>query len=382
MHFLETEPVSPRRIVFTGDFLRPNPAGDRPTQHHNIRWLRNLVSSQLAMATRLPHSVFSWGAADVNDGGLGIGDVQAFYQLLALPLTIKAWASIHAADRLPWRLEAVLDHVFHDSLVVGFELPPYLEKFLTRRRIPWVGFTVHPVRFLDDLLLGTRSNIPAVQERIFPHRISEDYIRTMAGVQKAAAARYFPDKVRDGSALFLMQTWYDQSQIENGEFVSAERYIDQIAGIAAQHQEFLIKEHPMAPNPATPVLRARIANHRMVKGNVYGYLSIPEIRTIATISSSVRQEAGYFGVAGRALLGDAVLLRRYPGDPAHGFVGIEGGFLAPDFWRDILAPVMPVTPADGVRVPCKPNRLRTSIRAFWSFNEIDTDIAVSLVRRA
>ena len=47
--------------------------------------------------------------------------------------------------------------------------------------------------------------------------------------------------------------------------------------------------------------------------------------------------------------------------------------LTPDFWRTVLAPHAPVTPADGMRLRPKPNRLRIALDSFWNYQQIDTD---------
>lgn len=373
--------TTPKRVVFTGDFLRCSPAAVRPTQHHNIRWLRNLVSTQIEMATGLPHEVVAWNSAGVQDGRLGDGDIRRVYQMFGLPCDINSWAALFGLQELPAAVETLFDHLFGDSLVIGFELPPYLEHFLSRRGIPFVGLTMHPVRFLDDIFMGVRSNILPCQEAIFAYRINEAYVRQMAGVQKASAARYFSEaSLKPNSALFLMQTWYDQSQIRNGCFTSVGDHLEHVVALAEEHSELLVKEHPMAPNPATPLLKARIPNLRMVTGNVYGYMALPEIATIGTVSSSVGVEAPYFGVDARFILSNPVPLRRADGDAQDAYVGVEDAFLTTDFWRDVLEPVVAVTDKDGCHVPKKPNRLRISMRAFWNFNEIDTDVATALVK--
>lgn len=368
-----------KRVVFTGDFLRPNVMGDRPTQHNNIRWLQNMLATQIAMATGLPQDVVSWGASGVQDGRLTAPDVKSVFHSFGLSSDIRSWALVHGMAELPARFEAMLDYLFADSLVVGFEIPPYLEHYCNRRNIPFVAATIHPVRFLDDIFLGMRSNVFELQERLFAHRIDEDFIRIMAGVQRASAARAMTETLKPDSALFVMQTWYDQSQIENGRFISASDYLDQIAAIARDHSELLVKEHPLAPNPATVLIQASIQNIRMVTGNVYGYLSVPEIRLLGTMSSSVGVEAPYFGVPTRFLLRDPIQRRITPADPVEGYIGIQDAYLAPDFWRDLLEPLLPVSAADGLRVPQKPNRLRISMRSFWNFNQIDTDIASALL---
>jgi hypothetical protein len=369
-----------KRIVFTGDFLRPSVAGTRPTQHNNIRWLKNLVAAQIDMATRLPQSVVSWGVDGVKDGQLTFADVVSIYADFGLDHKIEDWAQIHGAERLPTSFEAILDYFFADSLAIAFELPPYLEHYFERRGIPFLAATIHPVRFLDDIFLGWRSNSPEIGERLFAHRIDEDFIRTMAGIQRASAARTMVQALKPNSALFVMQTWYDQTQIEKGRFVSAENFLDQIVAIAREHSELLLKEHPIDTNPATALIRSSVPNLRMVTGNIYGYLSVPEISLIGTLSSSVGVEAPYFGVPTRFLLRNPLHCRRTAEDPADGYVGILDAFLAPDFWREMLEPLVPVGAADGIRVPAKPNRLRISLRSFWNFNQIDTDVTAGLLK--
>lgn len=366
-----------RRVVFTGDFLRPNVAGTRPTQHNNIRWLQNLLKEPMAMATGLPQSVLSWGADSVSDGLLTTSDIKSLYAALGLSLSIDNWAKIHDLPRLPAKIEALLDRVFGDSLVVGFEIPPVIEHFLNRRGIPFVGVTIHPVRFLDDVFLALRSNVPALQEQLFAERIDDRFIRLMAGIQSASAARAITEAIKPDSALLIMQTWYDQSQIQNGAFVSCGEYVDEISKIADQHSELLIKEHPLAPNPATALIQSSIPNLRMITGNVYGYLSAPEVTKLVTMSSSVGIEAPYFGTAVHFLLRAPMNQRITVDDDPSGYVGVEVGYLNPDFWRDLLHPLVPVTKKDGLSVPRKPNRLRISLRSFWNFNQIDTDITVA-----
>ena len=371
----------PSRIVFTGDFLRPNVVGSRPTQHHNIRWLRNLLSTQIARALPLPQQVLSWGADNVFDGKLTHADVENIYRALGLPIDIRSWATVFGLEKLPERIEALLYHHLSDSLVVAFELPPYLEHFLTRHNLPFISATVHPVRFLDDIFLGFRTNVPELQDSFFNHIIDENFIHTMAGVQKAGASRLFREPVKPNSALFIMQTWYDQSQILDGRFADAAIYLEEVAALASQYTELLVKEHPFDPNPVTAMLLSRIPNARLVSANVYGYLSLPEIEAVMTLSSSVGVEAPYFGVKTHFLLRDPVPRCINADDDRSHYIGIQSAFLNPDFWREILNPLGSVSPVDGTIVPFKPNRLRISIRSFWNFNEIDTDITSAMGKK-
>ena len=52
--------------------------------------------------------------------------------------------------------------------------------------------------------------------------------------------------------------------------------------------------------------------------------------------------------------------------------------LEADFWRDILSSLLPTTAPTGSVLPVKPNRLRISMREFWGYNEVDTDVVTKL----
>lgn len=49
-----------KRIIVTGDFLRPSPNKFRPTQNENIRWLAQLLNVPVTMATGLPVQEVGW----------------------------------------------------------------------------------------------------------------------------------------------------------------------------------------------------------------------------------------------------------------------------------------------------------------------------------
>jgi hypothetical protein len=58
---------------------------------------------------------------------------------------------------------------------------------------------------------------------------------------------------------------------------------------------------------------------------------------------------------------------------AESHASMDDVVLTPDFWRLVLAPHTPVTPADGMRLRAKPNRLRIAMDSFWNYQQIDTD---------
>jgi hypothetical protein len=369
-----------RRVVFTGDFLRPSWDGRFPTQHYNIQWCRDLLRAQVQAATGLPVEMLAWNAAGVVAGQLDNAAIDTFYNVLGLPRTVAAWAGIYEEAALPDMVGAYLAELFRDALVVAFELPPYVEHVLRRHGIPFVDVIIHPVRFLDDIFFAIRTGDADSNARVATYAIAEEQIHAVAGLQAASARRLFKFAPQDGSALLLLQTRFDRTQIRDGVFVGAMDFLDGIDHVVGPSRRVYVKDHPLDPKTRHAVaVLSRFRNAETIESNVYKLFACDGIHTVLTLSSSTGIEARYFGK-------QCHFLYRQPNEfafdgavPADGeFVGVFDAFLTPDFWRDVLAPMVPTTRETGVVIPFKPNRLRISLRSFWNFNEIDSDFVVGL----
>ncbi|MBJ3775004.1 capsular polysaccharide export protein, LipB/KpsS family [Acuticoccus mangrovi] len=366
-----------KRIVFTGDLLRPSWDSTRPTQHYNIQWGHDLIGRQMAAATGLPVEMAVWNFAGVTAGGIDYETVRGIYGAHGLATSIEAWAMLYEEALAP-AAEAFFREIFRDALVVAFELPPYLEKILQKYGIPYVDVIVHPVRFLDDIFLAVRTSSGAANAVLASHAISEELIETVAGVQSASARRGFTFAPIPNSALLLLQTRFDRTQIRDGGFIGASNFLEKIADVTADYNALYVKEHPLERGSVhTRTLQAAFPKIQLIDHNVYSLLSTENITGVFTLSSSVGIEAPYFGKKSKYIYKAPNLFARDGKVPeGEEFAGVFDAFLGPDFWRDVLAPMTDVTAKTGVTVPFKPNRLRTSLRSFWAFNEIDTDAAV------
>ncbi|SLN33184.1 hypothetical protein ROJ8625_01552 [Roseivivax jejudonensis] len=374
----------PRRIVFTADFLRASPYHWRPTQHFNALWLKQLFGESLRQATGLPSELMMWDHDSVAGGGFDAGLVAQIYDAFGVPRNIHGWVRIFNADRMPPQVEALILSRVRDALVVGFEMPPFLEALLTRHGIPFVDVINHPVRFLDDIMFGLRGNLAPIDRALAQEAVSEDWLRLMAGIQAAAAQRLFRREIPDDSALFLMQMEHDRSQVDGRRFVKAVEFMDRIAGLAARHERLFVKTHPLQPRaPQAMAILGAFPNAEAIDANFYTLAATSQVRTVAALSSSTITEAAYFGKAAEYLFRPPYRFARGGDMPSGGdYVGVYHKYLEPDFWRRLLREVVETTPEDGMRVAEKPNRLRLSLREFWNFNEIDTDFAVEAYLRA
>ncbi|SLN62604.1 hypothetical protein AQS8620_02842 [Aquimixticola soesokkakensis] len=372
------QPVQPRaakRIVFTGDFLRPSGGGMHPTQHENIRWIYQLLKTPLEMATGLPTEIVHWDNDWRNGSRLDRGTVEAVYRMMGLRAQIQSWPWVFSAKTLPASVEDLFLRMFCDSIVVGFELPPYLVNFLNRHKIGFVDCSLSPVRFMDDVMFEMSSNIEGITQALKTFAVGEDYIRLQAGIMSSNVAKGNPNPPMPNSLLVILQTRFDKVVIENKRFVTVMEHLDTLKSVAQDYDHVLIKEHPLEGQPQTlERLQRYLPQAQATKDNFYRLVSHKNVAGVAALSSSCVLEATYFGRKGHYLL---------PGFTPDTFtVGLEGvhiddAIICPDFWRDILAGFpCPVTQKDGLRLPSKANRFRKQLRTAWSFNELDTDIAV------
>ena len=373
---------APQRIVFTGDFLRASPYYWRPTQHFNARWLQQLFGEALRQATGLPNELVMWSHDSVS-GGLDGNAVAQIHDAFGVPRNVQGWVRIFNEQSCPPQVEALLVHLFRDALVVGFEMPPMVEAVLMRHGIPFIDVINHPVRFLDDLMFGMRSNLAPVARGLAARAVREDWLRLMGSIQAAAAGRLFRQTLVPDSALFLMQMEHDRSQVDGQRFVGVTEFMGRIGEIAKRHERLYVKAHPLAPQaPQTMAILGQFPNAERIEANFYTLCATDAITRVAAMSSSTVTEAGYFGKRADYVFQPPFRFARDGALPqGREYVGLYNDYLAPDFWRGILSGVMETTPEDDMRVPEKPNRLRLSLREFWNFNEIDTDFATELWMR-
>lgn len=364
-----------KRIVFSGDFLRPAVSGLRPTQHENIQWLYQLLKVPLEMATGLHSEIVHWDNRWPNQSRLDQGTVTAIYQMLGQKAGIYAWPKIFDAAELPKPIEDLFLRYFADAFVIGFELPPYLVKFLDRHGIGFIDCSLSPVRFMDDLLFELSSNVDAATQELCARAVPSGLIRLQAGVISSNVAKLFPNPPLPNTLLVILQTRFDKVVIQNRRFTTMLDHLDALREIADGYDRLIVKQHPLEPQPEVAErLEAMFAGRvETSTENFYRLVSHHNVAGVAALSSSCVHEAEFFGKTGHYLLEGFTPASATPGQKG---ANIDDAVICPDFWRDILAPTQcPVTPHDGLRLPTKTNRFRLQLHAAWGYNQIDTDIA-------
>lgn len=313
-----------RRVVFTGDALRPAPDGTAH-QRRNISWARALLARRLERLTGA-------GILELNspEGPL---DREAWLAQFALP----AAPSWHMA-----RPELAGDP--REILVVGFELPPNSKAAFDAAGIRWVDFEIHPARYLDDLLFA----VSACRELRAPAGVGEESLRL-----RAAAAAGLPPAVPAGSAVVFGQTAGDRSLLKDGRLLRLEDFRDEIERLKARYARVFFKPHPLAAGGPT----AAELGLEETRANCYDLLAQEAPFDCYGVSSSVLYEAPHFG------------------KPAF-FWGVKrewGGavpaarFVTEDFWAGLLGPELARRPPEPLWLPERHSRFRELAGSWWDY---------------
>ena len=365
------------KIIVTGDIFRSDPHGNG-SQDININWLHAALKPCLNLATSLPVEKHLFSQQDASLTKCG-------YQMLNEATSLQSWAKLFKTKEFSEEFLMSVWLSFRNSLVVAFELPENLRYALDILNIPFVDIIIHPVRFLDDIVFGVRSNNREISQLLCQYLIPDESILIQAGIVLASVSRLGRIKIPGRAALFAGQTTDDKVLINDGKFYQVGDFIDRLSAVANEYDTLVIKAHPYSKDPfeATSISRL-FENCLVVDNNFYFLMSHENIEAVYSISSSTSIEARYLGKQGHHLADYPFRFTEEFNDAEFklgSFFTVDDAIFSADFWRNILSPILPTSALTGVRIPKKANRVRTSLRSFWGFNFVDTDIICDLYKK-
>jgi hypothetical protein len=354
--------------IVVSDLLRPDVNGRPGGTDRQTLWLWNAIKRQLHLASGLPVERLTTSDPPAIGGWIE--------SLRPAAAADAYWASVHQAVPATESLERLVTRHLRRRFCVGYEMPPWLVRLLDTHAVPYVDLRLHPIRFMDDLLIAARASCPETQADLLPFAVQESEVLATAGLREAMC-RYISEARVPGDTLMVVgQRRFDSTQIVGGDFFDAHRRTAEIHALCADHAAVALKPHPLDPQHSllevAAAAPARVIG--VINDNAYRMMALPQVAAILTVNSGVAYEAPYFGKRVHTLAPLTMRLAWRGATPEAGVhASLDDVILTPDFWRTILAPHTRVTPADGMRLPPKPNRLRIALDSFWNFQEIDTD---------
>lgn len=358
-----------QRIIITGDILRVDSSGAAGNQSTAIRWLHALLKYPIKIATGLEAEILT-----IDDFRLNIDKIYAHIRTAP---SVDAWASLF--DEMPVDLSDIFISELSDALVIGWELPRSLCDALKNANITYIELSVHPVRFMDDILISARSNSPTIDDALLSQSLSEQDCYIQAGLISAFFIRRTTPR-DEPYALFAAQTKVDRSLIKDGKLLSQNWIADELLAQLPQGMPLLLKDHPIQPSDELfRRLRSAGVNVQRIGGTIYRQFSDRRLTSIYTVSSSAGLEAQYFGHQTKYLYRPCfdIVFSGQPHDMVRDkFKSIDARVISPNFWRDILSATIDTTPIEPETNLSRPDLLRATLNFHWGFGEIFNEFTV------
>ncbi|MEY8199021.1 MAG: hypothetical protein RPS47_07260 [Colwellia sp.] len=321
-----------RKILFTGNILRigSDLNNKKTNQTINIKWLHGLIGGTLEQVTGLSCDIVTWEKNSKFDSNF-------VYKAQGLPVNLESFGYLFNSKKLHKDVIAYFEFNFKDSLVIGFEMAPVMLKIFDRLGIPYVDFMIHPARFMNDLVLGVRTNIKNAYDCILINRLSEERILAEAGLRKARLVKAKQIKMNPHTAIFAGQVEFDTSLISSeGGFLDIFDFEEKLKDLVNSYGGVVYKPHPYSKNKKSYEMFMDLGFENNYD-NFYELISQTEISSVYALTSSVVYEASYFGK-------NSHWFSDYPFDFGDGstdfdklrFIPVIGEFINSTFWCDVL----------------------------------------------
>ena len=288
-------------LLVTSDILRIDDRSENQfenPQRINIDWIKKLIAPVVAGSLKLDKVEALYG----DEGGYR-SPRWRIYSAMHLPMKGESWASVYQSVDADL-MENEIFEKFDGKLTVGFELPPYLIEFLERHALPYIDFTIHPVRFLPDYMMGIRTNVMEWEAKISSCALADSVVYDFARISASRTTRIMQGKLPEaGSALFLGQLTVDASLISNGSIVGDDYLVDCLMKLSSLYPKVYFKSHPHCKfREARKKLISKIKNCEWIEINIYDALACDRFDYVTAISSGGVIESKYFGKDGEWML--------------------------------------------------------------------------------
>lgn len=359
------------RILVSSDLLRvTGKAQSRAGFRTNTEFFLALLGPQLRAATRLPVSLLEWDETGAFDGN-------AVYEAMGLSVDAAGWAEIYDSVPNAAAVAAFAPHV-EGALVVGFELPPFIQRILDRLGVPFVDARWHPLRFLDDIFFGFHSNIEAIVEAIEPYHLTAEEVDLHVGMHQASAIRRqgFDSITVDYDRLLIGQTPFDSSLVHAGRIATWDDFEPVLEKLGSDARTGY-RPHPFSPEPVAS-LRALLSRYGIgiaeSGSDMYRLLATGSLKELISLSSGTLIEASFFGIPVRRLLPERQAYLPHPPQTRRtendqtAYAGVYHEFLSVDFWADILRPLLGKTYRNERPLAFRADRLRQINGSYWGYS--------------
>lgn len=324
-------------------------------------------------------------------------DVNRFTQLLGL-------GSANGEPSLHWARnyhelncgDAALDYLFSrippDTLVLAFEMPPWLQAACDMRGVRFLDLRASPLRFGRDLYVALATSDKALTERIDASAVCADELKLEAALLAANVQMHLQrlhehdadfaegDASLDDALIFVGQAPFDASILcpRKGRPLRVTDFAKELRTLAGGRHKLLHKPHPFAidfGNEERAALGETLGREvETVHFNAYQILSSKRRVALTGISSGLLQEARWFGKEAHVLFEPFVPLAcdaagHSTSKPYHQIRFQD--LIAPAFWHGLLTPERPAPRLAAL--PLLPHHhARETLDHWWDYEKVLT----------
>lgn len=362
-------------VIITGDLLRPLKDPNKSGQTSNIVWIYNLFLSQINMIKRnedLEVRLLLWDKKGF--------DTHKFYKLNNMECSLENWVKIYDNENLTKEAELYFLSFFNNSFVIGFELPQVFINLFNKHNISFIDIIIHPIRYLDDLILALRTNNQNIFGAAKKYQLSSKQFYLNASFHKAKLSRQKSLNLEKKSALFTGQIEVDKSLIKDGTCLSILSFKEELINLASQYKTIYFKRHPYSKNNNDEEeFLKQIPNIKYINNNFYQLLAQEEISSVYSISSSTVYEAKYWGKKACYLYKNPFFFSDDENQffDKQKYIPLTHDLLLPAFWQEVLFSVIPtVSSADvpKLNMPLTNNFFRNSLNLNWGYEFLDNSL--------
>lgn len=260
----------------------------------------------------------------------------------------------------------LIEKIPKESIIIGYEMPPWLLNALDSSNCPRVDIRISPERFAKDLYLSISTTLGSSNTTTY--HTTENAIRLEAGIMKASILHHadtpaISQQLQD-SVIVIGQTSTDASRVDaSGALVQFSDYQQEIKQFVDSRTIFY-KAHPYDSEAARTDIATleKITGQKVKKCSTNAYYLLCNLSNtkILTLSSGVEQESAFFDREAKALF--TPWFYRKDLQPNQARI-TPSDFLAPAFWASLLN--IPGSFEKSCSTPR--NQLRELHNTWWGF---------------
>ncbi|UTF51202.1 hypothetical protein NLA06_04735 [Desulfomicrobium sp. ZS1] len=355
-----------KQILICSDFLMTKES----EQKSNLRWTSDLLMRPITKASGCIVKDFCSGFRGKNDI-----DRAKFFELSGLdfdPYKMHFFFDPKCITNLS--LEYLKNSVYSaGELMIGYELSESTRTILDAAGISFIDIWLNPLRFMDDIYFSIRSNNSQINAFLAEFEPNEELFYMHADrliVQLYKGFRRGNFHPIENSALFVGQTLNDKAIYRNGTMLTVLDFKDQFSELYKNHRHVYYSRHPFVKEGDELILSyiKSQRNASIVNTPTYELLARKEIKTVATISSSVASEAHFFYKNCQFFFEPPIQIQK---KCEKRYTTVSHDLFTSYFWSKILTPLIKTEKCAPVSYDSKKDKIRDTLSFYWGYRDID-----------